>query len=193
MVLVAALFELYLLELSHYFWQEKQRIARCDCCWRYFIPKTNAEALYCERTIDGTSCKKLGPVLRRKANAELNTTLRLYDSMRRKLEAHAGQYENAAPWERERLMDFGYEQYADWPEMARQARTGYLDEHLSTEDFLRQIDIFGEMTSYDTQKLILAEPGSTTWRKRIKLDIDFNPEKEFLPMDVLDFNEENPQ
>lgn len=37
---VEDVFELYLLELLLYFQQDKKRIARCECCWQYFIPKT---------------------------------------------------------------------------------------------------------------------------------------------------------
>ena len=35
-------YQLRLVELMMYFRQEKQRIARCDYCWNYFIPKTKA-------------------------------------------------------------------------------------------------------------------------------------------------------
>ena len=59
-------YQLRLVELMLYFRQEKQRIARCDCCWNYFIPKTKARALYCDRIFDGQSCKNGGPT----SNAE---------------------------------------------------------------------------------------------------------------------------
>lgn len=37
---VGSVFQLRLIELLLYFRQEKQRIARCDYCWNYFIPRT---------------------------------------------------------------------------------------------------------------------------------------------------------
>ena len=46
------LFGLYLLELALYFRQDKQRIARCDYCWRYFIPKTKKVTRYCDRVTE---------------------------------------------------------------------------------------------------------------------------------------------
>jgi len=44
---------LYLLELALYFHQDVQRIARCEYCWGYFIPKTKKVTHYCDRIIDG--------------------------------------------------------------------------------------------------------------------------------------------
>lgn len=37
---VNSIFGLRMLELSLYFQQDKQRIARCDYCWGWFVPKT---------------------------------------------------------------------------------------------------------------------------------------------------------
>ena len=36
------LYELCLAELSLYFQQDRQRIARCENCWQYFVPRTEA-------------------------------------------------------------------------------------------------------------------------------------------------------
>lgn len=49
---VDTVYHLRLVELMMYFRQEKQRIARCDYCWNYFIPKTKAEEFL--RRIDTT-------------------------------------------------------------------------------------------------------------------------------------------
>lgn len=54
-------YQLCLAELLLYFRQEKQRITRCDYCWSYFIPRTRAATLYCDRIFDGQSCKKGAP------------------------------------------------------------------------------------------------------------------------------------
>ena len=63
---IESVYKLCLLELMLYFRQEKKRIARCDYCWNYFIPKTRAETHYCDRVFDGQSCKKRGANLKRK-------------------------------------------------------------------------------------------------------------------------------
>lgn len=40
------------------------RVALCECCGRYFIPKTAKKTLYCDRVLkDNKTCKDLGPAL----------------------------------------------------------------------------------------------------------------------------------
>ncbi len=55
-----SLFGLSLLELAFYFRQDRQRIARCEYCWGYFIPKTKSATCYCDRVIDSFPCKQRG-------------------------------------------------------------------------------------------------------------------------------------
>ena len=57
---VDSVFQLRLVELLLYFRQEKQRIVRCDYCWNYLHPRTQAAMRYCELIIDGQSCKIAG-------------------------------------------------------------------------------------------------------------------------------------
>lgn len=41
------------------------RVALCECCGRYFIPKTAKKTLYCDRVLkDDKTCKDLGPALK---------------------------------------------------------------------------------------------------------------------------------
>lgn len=65
-----ALSDLYLAELSLYFQQSRQRIARCENCWRYFIPRTEAESRYCYNAADGKLCKEIGPRNMRRFRAD---------------------------------------------------------------------------------------------------------------------------
>ncbi len=62
---VRSLFGLRLLELALYFQQDKQRIARCDYCWGWFIPKTKKATRYCDRVTDGFPCKQRGARFKR--------------------------------------------------------------------------------------------------------------------------------
>lgn len=50
-----SIFGLRMLELALYFQQDKQRIARCDYCWGWFIPKTKKVTRYCDQ------CHELKP------------------------------------------------------------------------------------------------------------------------------------
>lgn len=47
-----SVFGLRMLELALYFQQDKQRIARCDYCWGWFIPKTKKVTRYCDRVTE---------------------------------------------------------------------------------------------------------------------------------------------
>lgn len=62
---VRLLFGLRLSELALYFRQDKQRIARCDYCWGWFIPKTKKATQYCDRVTDGFLCKQRGARFKR--------------------------------------------------------------------------------------------------------------------------------
>lgn len=63
-----SIFGLRMLELALYFQQDKQRIARCDYCWGWFIPKTKKATRYCDRVTDGFPCKKRGARFKRNFN-----------------------------------------------------------------------------------------------------------------------------
>ena len=53
------------MERALYFQQDKQRIARCDYCWGWFIPKTKKATRYCDRVTDGFPCKQRGARFKR--------------------------------------------------------------------------------------------------------------------------------
>lgn len=50
------------------------RVALCECCGRYFIPKTAKKTLYCDRVLkDDKTCKDLGPALKHIVKCYLQT------------------------------------------------------------------------------------------------------------------------
>ena len=49
---VNSVFGLRMLALALCFQQDKQRIARCDYCWGWFIPKTKKVTRYCDRVTE---------------------------------------------------------------------------------------------------------------------------------------------
>ena len=167
-------FELYLLELQLYFRQKKKRIARCECCWQYFIPKTSAETHYCDRVIDGLSCKALGPKLKGKDGAALDEALRIYNVLRHRMEERRNRYEDAPPDQRDRLKPVSDTRYQEWIRAAVKVRGRYLKGKISASDFLREIDIFGELETYEVEQVSLPEPNSTAWRQNIRGNLDFD-------------------
>ena len=184
-------FELYLLELQLYFRQKKKRIARCECCWQYFIPKTSAETHYCDRVIDGLSCKALGPKLKGKDGAALDEALRIYNALRHRMEERRNRYEDAPPDQRDRLKPVSDARYQEWISAAVKVRGRYLKGKISASDFLREIDIFGELETYEVKQVSLPEPDSTAWRRHIKGNLDFDPAINYRGFMHLDLREAN--
>lgn len=187
---VSSLYELRLLELMLFFRQEKRRIARCEYCWGYFVPKTSHATAYCDRNIDGKTCKQLGPNLKRFLGPEQDEALRICKQLRQRMAARMERYESAVPTEREKLFKLDMYMYADWSELARDARAAYLRHELTTEEFLRRIDIFHDLGSYEVSKA--DAPGKSILQERIEQNIDFEPESVYPTMHELDLSGPEP-
>lgn len=175
---VDSVYQLRLAELSLYFRQDKKRIARCDCCWEYFIPKTRAAARYCDRIFDGQSCKKRGANLKRKKGPEQDDALKLFKQLRDRIYARALRYEDAPVDQRERLIPMTMSQYGEWEVIAREARRAYVAGHITAEEFLRRIDTAHELESYDTVKQELP-PEESVWQRRVAGNPDFDSLREY--------------
>ena len=118
------LYELCLAELSLYFQQNRRRIARCENCWRYFVPKTEAESRYCYGEMDGKPCKQEGAKRMRRFRADTDEALAAYERLRRRLEERANRLELAGPGGENHLIPFGRTQYEAWLDGAREAKKG---------------------------------------------------------------------
>ena len=183
---IESVYKLRLLELMLYFRQEKKRIARCDYCWNYFIPKTRAETHYCDRVFDGQSCKKRGANLKRKKGPEQDGTLKLFKQLRDRMYARMLRYGDAPESQRDRLISMTVPQYGEWEENARQARREYVAGRLTAEEFLHRVDTTHELDSYDT---VTKEPSTekSNWQKRVTANPDFDPELKYpSSMVILD-------
>lgn len=181
------------LELALYFHQDKQRIARCEYCWRYFIPKTRKETLYCDRQTDGYPCKQRGSRFKRNLNTEQDEALLAYKRLRDRMYARLLRYTMAHPNERGNLIVMDYDQYEAWSENARLARIDYLSGKLTAETFLRKIDTMHDLESYTVAEA-QAPPIETVWQQMVAADVGFDPEahypKNFM---LLDLRAEEPE
>lgn len=171
------LFGLRLLELALYFQQDEKRIARCDYCWGYFIPKTKKATRYCDRTIDGFPCKQRGSRFQRNEGQERDGALLICKQLRDRMYARYLRYTDALPWERDRLIPMDDERYNAWSENARLARMEYLDGKLTVEEFLRRIDTTHELESYEVSRTELIT--ESVWQKRVAADLRFDPESRY--------------
>lgn len=186
------LYELCLAELSLYFQQSKQRIARCENCWRYFIPRTEAESRYCYDAADRRPCKEIGPRNMRRFRADTDRALAAYERLRRRLEERANRLELAPPGAEDRLIPFDRDQYVAWLDLAREAKQEYQAGRISAEEFLRRIDPGEELAAYDAERTELPPLDETPWRELIKRDMDFTPGGRFMNIDFLDLREAEP-
>lgn len=177
------LFGLYLLELALYFHQEKQRIARCDYCWRYFIPKTKKATRYCDQVTDGQSCKQRGANLTRLEATEKDEALLVCKKLRDRMYSRLIRWQDATPSERDRLIPMNYEQYEAWSENARLARLAYLQGELTAEAFLQKIDATHELENYEVGKAELKTEASA-WQKRVASSWAFDRES-FYPESIM--------
>ncbi len=189
---VNSIFGLRLLELALYFQQDKQRIARCDYCWGWFIPKTKKATRYCDRVTDGFPCKKRGARFKRNLVEEQDGALRVCNQLRDRMYARFLRWQDAVPSERDNLIPMDYDQYTAWSENARLARMKYLDGKLTAEEFLRKIDTTHELESYEAGKAELVE--ETVWQNRVADDFSFDPETYYPEtIQVLDLGAAEPK
>lgn len=187
-----SVFGLRMLELALYFQQDKQRIARRDYCWGWFITKTKKVTRYCDRVTDGFPCKKRGARFKRNLVEDEDGALKLCNQLRDRMYARLLRWQDAAPDERDKLIPMDYEQYEAWSENARLARMEYLKGKLTAEEFLRQIDTTHELESYEVDKAELAE--ETHWQRMVAGDFAFDADTHYPEMmQVLDLGEAEPK
>lgn len=187
-----SMFGLRLLELALYFQQDKQRIARCDYCWGWFIPKTKKVTRYCDRVTDGFPCKQRGARFKRNLVEDQDGALKVCNQLRDRMYARLLRWQDAAPSERDSLIPMDYEQYEFWSENARLARMEYLKGKLAAEEFLRRIDTTHEMESYEVGKAELVE--ETAWQRMVAGNLGFDPETHYPEtIQVLDLGAAEPK
>ena len=187
-----SIFGLRMLELALYFQQDKQRIARCDYCWGWFIPKTKKVTRYCDRVTDGFPCKQRGARFKRNLVEDQDGALKLCNQLRDRMYARLLRWQDAAPDERDKLIPMDYEQYEVWSENARLARMEYLKGKLAAEEFLRRIDMTHELESYEAGKAELVE--ETAWQRMVAGNFAFDAETHYPEMmQVLDLGEAEPK
>ena len=182
---VESLDDLHELLLSLYFAQKKQRIVRCECCWGYFIPSSTRPARFCDQVFEGKSCKNIGPRMKHSVSLDQDEALRVYDALRHRMTVRQELLYGG------NLGQVNHIALSKWDEAARAARKAYLNGEITAEDFLRRIDLFHDLDSYDVNAPKPSE--KSLWRKLIEQNIRFDPYRELSDMMVLDLNADNPK
>lgn len=116
----------------------KARVAFCQCCGRYFVPKTKSRTIYCDRIFkEGKTCKHWGPILKHRLEAQ-DKVVGAYDQAQRRMYKR---YERTADGKKKpTTKDLSYEEYYTWQERASKARDDYLKGEITEEEAIRIID-----------------------------------------------------
>lgn len=118
----------------------KPNVARCRCCGRYFIPKTNKKTLYCDRILkDDKTCKAWGPVLKHRKAVRDYEVIETFDRIKRKMYKR---YERAEYGINQKSSEknLSYAEYYQWLDRATRARDEYLEGKISKEEALKIIE-----------------------------------------------------
>lgn len=122
-----------------HFVASKPNVALCQCCGRYFIPKTKKKTLYCDRIMNNDkTCKEWGPILKHKLAAHRNEVIKAFDRAKQK---KYKRYERAEYGINQKLSekDLSYSEYYDWLDRATTARDEFLAGEISEEEAMEVI------------------------------------------------------
>lgn len=121
------------------FISHKPRVALCQNCGRFFIPKTEKKTLYCDREIrDGKTCKDYGPRRKHKQEAAMDRVIEEFDRARQRMykRYERARYYNQKPSDRDLTAAGLY----DWIAAATEARNKYLAGELTEDEALKIIN-----------------------------------------------------
>lgn len=128
----------YYLFLLLHFIASKPNVALCECCGRYFIPKTKKKTLYCDRVLkNGRTCKELAPSLKHKLAAQSKVVIEEFDRAKQRMYKRYERAEDGKQTPSDK--DLSYAEYYQWLDRATAARDRYLAGELSEEAALEII------------------------------------------------------
>ena len=132
-------FDRYYIFLLQQFVAAQYRVAKCQYCGSYFIPKTKRKTLYCDREIrDGKTCKQIAPYENHKRLAAANKVIAEFDRVKGLLFRRV---ERADCGKKTSPIDLNYEEYYRWLEAATDARDRFLAGEIAEEEALRIIHV----------------------------------------------------
>ncbi len=131
--------EHYYIFLLQNFLCSKPRVACCQYCGRYFIPKSMRKTLYCDRVIQGgKTCKQIAPHLNRKERTAADKVVSEYNRVKDML---VHRLERAQYDKKSSPIDLTQEEYYRWQDAATAARDRYLAGELSEEEAWKIIHV----------------------------------------------------
>ena len=111
----------------------------CQCCGKYFIPKTKRTTLYCDRIIrNNKTCKQIAPALKHKRDAARDSVIETFERTKRKMYKR---FERTNYFSNATANSHTLTQYYDWLSKAEQARKAYLADKISAEEAIEIITV----------------------------------------------------
>lgn len=124
----------YYIFLMMRFIENHPNVILCQCCGKYFIPKTKRTTLYCDRIIrNNKTCKQIAPALKHKREASRDSVIQTFDRTKRKMYKR---FERTNDFSNATANSLSLTQYYDWLSKAEQARKAYLAGKTSAEEAL---------------------------------------------------------
>ena len=127
----------YMIFLLTKFMENRNLIACCRCCGRFFIPKTRKTTLYCDRIyLEKKTCKEIAPRIKHKALASTECVIREYDRAKQRMYKR---YERTLDDKKPSEKDLSYGEYIAWLDTATAARDQFMAGKLTEKEALESI------------------------------------------------------
>ena len=129
----------YYIFLLMQFLSAKPQIVRCECCGKYFVPKTNKATKYCDRVLkDGKTCKELAPSMKHKKMVLTDKVVEAFDRAKRKMYRRYERNDGKIYMSPKGIT---YDDFYVWNDTATEARDKYLKGELTAEEALKIIEV----------------------------------------------------
>lgn len=129
----------YFVFLTMQFLNTKPTVTRCECCGRFFVPKTNKATKYCDRIVkNNLTCKQIAPSLKHKKIVSDDKVVEAYDRNKRKMYRRYERNDGKVYMPKKGLT---YDDFYDWNDTATEARDKYLNGTISAEEALKIIEV----------------------------------------------------
>ena len=128
----------YIFLLQHFLLSDP-KVAVCQYCGHFFIPKTRKRTRYCDRIIrDRKTCKQIAPHMTHRERTASNRVLTEYNRVKDML---LHRLDRTCEDKRSSPIDLTYADFCKWQKAAFDARCRFLAGEITEEDALRIIHV----------------------------------------------------
>lgn len=131
--------EQYYIFLLQHFLLSDPKVAVCQYCGRFFIPKTRKKTIYCDRIIrDGKTCKQIAPHMTHRERTASNRVLTEYNRVKDML---LHRLDRSCEDKRSSPIDLTYADFCKWQKAASDASCRFLAGEITEEEALQIIHV----------------------------------------------------